>query len=461
MTISVQYNNNITSITKVDGKYIRHLKNGSSEEILVRDAVYDLAGMYVHFLTSNGKNPLAFDTASKPCTVLDTILTDDGTYNGKPLLDEDFTADMLTSIMQGIDTYCNKKCKNHEVAYGIGQFMYKVYQPYELKPSERIQKLFATFIITGMFIMQMKRKPLARSMYLGIYDAWQWCKNYQIKIFKKQHVKDTCDNLLECTDVFNDPIHDIRKSPQNFRKYSIDNIIMVVYITARMVRIHQEHPFLNKEDSENYEAMGDFGLILLDAGLKYYDLRCQYFLAPDNEKEKISYSTECKGSSGLDHLYGLKPVGKLSYDAFKNAVSQAPYMRFTYELMDSWDQNLRYMDIAESITGMKADKLDMDCPVCGSYLIYKRRYDYKKKKFRKNIAITIVGVAISVFVTIYALAHPLRWLGMHILLGILFFMFGKAGKNDKSYAEEVFESRSGIAYGVDLSSGRSGVWWIM
>lgn len=457
MTICVYYNKKISAITKENGKYIRHLKNGTSEEITIRDVVYDLAGMYAHFLSRDGKNPLAFDTASNPLSVLDTILTDDGTKNGTPLLDEDFTADILTSVMQGIDTYCNKKCKNYEVAYGIGQFMYKVYQPYEFKPSERIQKLFATFIITGTFIMQMKRKPLARSMYLGIYNAWEWSKNYQKRVFQLQHVKDTCDNLLECTDVFDDPIHDMSQAPQNFRKYSIDNLILIVCIATRIIYTHEKNSFLKESDEREYRSKQEVCIDIIRDEFKYYDMRCQYFLASDEEKDKIRNDTDIEGAYQLRKGYSFDIFTEVTYEYAK----KSPYIWYTRKLIASLEnKRCGSKAIAEAITKTKADKLDLDCPVCGEYFTDKHFEDLRVQSSIKGFVIGLIAIGVAALVYRYMYVHPIRTAVIEFFL-VIFAILGIKGDDGKTLGESVADSSGGLKYGINLNTGESGLWWII
>lgn len=447
MTYEIAYNKDITDIKKENGKYVKYYKNGTSIETTASDAAYLVAGMQYYFLTHKGKEPVCKELAANPSALFDTVLTDTGEKSGNPLISEDDTLDILTAIMCGFARYNNNKSKNNEIGYGIGYMAYKLFEAYEETTSKKIYEKFIVFITKGTFVIQMKRKPLAVQIYLGIYDAWIYSKKIQEKLFSNQDyaLDKTCNNTIRNTTY--DSIHDVRNSTSNMRRISIDNVILTYCITGLVVKKDNKTPFLDPNISRKVAQMHEFTNKIFTDALPAYDTRCTYYFGSEDERNKMPAFADEKAQ---DVILKVRPASN------ELCVDDCPYLYYLLtQIGCSKGHPSDRGKIATSFTGKTMDKLDPDCTVLWERDYYQAIEQRSIEKKKKNKKILTVVCLLTLGLCVYTYNHP----GIICIIALCIFLY-PIGLFYNSIPEKEKEG-SGVGLFVDVSSGNVHLgWWI-
>lgn len=442
-SITIHCDKNIKSITRDnEGQFIRQYKNGDELIISHGDALADVTGMYIEYLRSDGKFSL-------PLLNDPRILFNDYLSAETPILDEYYTDYYLQQIMVGISYFKTKKCRNIDPAFGLGIFAHILYYPYISKPSAIIHNRFYNFISSGLFVLQIKCKPMALNAYKGLYTVWDMGKSVHSDYFnnKPNSLTGGFLNLLTTDDVTDSPIQHIRQYPQNMSSYTIDNVILCLAGIYEITKVYKQYrnDFLPKASADRYLA-GYKAMIV------FFDKFCPLYIKRTEEKNGPNPEIFYTGTQmQLNDIYE-KLTAVRDYTV-------CPWLYYSLHIIGA----IRQSDIdwafelCRGYTNLPIQWLDIECPILCRHVFYEEE---RERKIRKGF-LCFIAIAIgAVLLTLLAMGiiKFLTWLGGFAvpLILLIIVCYPRYGVNNGEGAPG-----SDHDFVINLSTGHMDmVWWV-
>lgn len=350
---NIPYNKHISDLIKEDGKYYRVLKNGEKVCIEARQAALDIIGIQTHFLLYKGNITDTITAVNDPRLIFEHLTRE----NGKPLLNTNDTLSCLKDLVHGMMRFNNKNCMNCKPAFGIGIMAYLLAEPYLGTPDINFYELFYQLISLGTFALQMRRKPLALSLYKGLYAVWPTAQYFHKEEFSLESVKSCCMNIMECKDVFDDPLHDPNQYPKNMYHLNIDGLIMT---RAALYEVVQRKDYLRSHGMSQYlfslyDNAFYYTKKLITEIIPFYKARCDYECLPATEK------------ASEDDPYIQHSKSYCFWEEGRNwAYSKYPHLSYIYGIAESCKDNwLFFISNAERAAITRYENFDSDCPILG------------------------------------------------------------------------------------------------